>query len=63
MTLCLDANGKPKDRYGSRRKATEHMEKRLRENPTLYLRVYHCSACGLWHMTHKPDRYEKEVAA
>ena len=48
----------PKSAYPSRNKAEEHRKKRLRENPTLYLRVYLCPECGLWHLTHKTNRGE-----
>ena len=45
-----------KSGYQSQRIAEDHMKKRQWDNPTLDLRVYRCPDCGLWHMTHKPDR-------
>ena len=56
----------PKSGYPSERIAQEHLTKRVRQNRTLDLRVYHCRACGKWHLTSKPDRYppqpDEEVA-
>ena len=48
-----------KGAYPSQRRAQDYADKRSRDNRTLDLRVYRCSACGLWHITHVPDRYHK----
>lgn len=42
-----------KSKYESKNIAERFMKKRLRDNPTLHLRVYHCPECGKWHLTHK----------
>lgn len=60
MTACDE-----KTCYRSKPLAFAAVASRLRDNPTLYLRVYLCNACGLWHLTHKEDRFprkRKEVA-
>lgn len=44
--------------YDSHRIAEEVIEARRLDNPTLYLRSYRCPDCGLFHLTHKPDRFE-----
>ena len=54
MSSCDSKTG-----YSTQKAAQDHAKKRIRENRTLDLRVYHCSACGKWHMTHVPDRYPK----
>ncbi len=53
----------PKSGYPSERIAQEHLTKRVRQNRTLDLRVYHCRACGKWHLTSKPDRYAQQEAS
>ena len=56
----------PKSGYPSERIAQEQFAKRVPQNRTLDLWVYHCRACGKWHLTSKPDRYppqpDEEVA-
>lgn len=51
-----------KGRYESRRIAEAFRLKRLRQNPTLYLRAYRCPQCGFWHLTSLPDRAEAEAS-
>ena len=53
---CLDANGHEKAGYENRTAATRAMERRVKANPTLDLRVYRCPECGKFHLTHLPDR-------
>jgi hypothetical protein len=52
MSACDTKAGYPTERI-----AQEHLTNRLRQNRTLDLRVYHCKACGKYHLTSKPDRY------
>ena len=47
----------PKSGYPSERIALDQFAKRSSQNRTLDLWVYHCRACGKWHLTSKPDRY------
>ena len=52
-----------KGRYESKRIAEDFKRKRERDNPTLDLRCYRCPDCGLWHLTHVPDKFSKEDGA
>jgi uncharacterized protein YlaI len=45
--------------YESKGIADRFITKRLRENPTLFLRSYWCKKCGHWHLTHIEDRHPK----
>ena len=47
--------------YPSRKATEAHIRKRLRDNPTLYLRPYLCPKCGHWHMTHREDRFPRNT--
>lgn len=51
-----------KSGYPSERIALEHARKRTRDNRTLELRAYRCPTCGRWHLTHVPDRFEREAS-
>ncbi len=59
---CLDASGHPKVAYENRTTAERFKKKRLRDNPTLDLRVYRCPDCGMYHLTRSPDRNEGSAA-
>ena len=48
-----------KSAYPSKTRAELVMTKRLRDNPTLFLRCYLCKGCGKWHLTSKEDRYSR----
>lgn len=56
MTRCDEKHG-----YPSKGIADRVITKRIRENRTLDLRSYHCPNCGLYHLTHKPDRFADEI--
>lgn len=62
VTPCLDSNGTPKGTYDNRTTAERFKMKRLRENPTLDLRVYRCGRCGKFHLTHLEDRKMEEAS-
>lgn len=55
MTACDTKNA-----YRSKPLAWAAVQKRLRDNPTIYLRIYVCSACGMYHLTSKLDKYRKD---
>ena len=50
-----------KHAYASRTNAEAHIKKRLRDNPTLWLRAYLCPRCGHWHMTSMEDRFPRNT--
>ena len=55
----------PKSGYPSERIALDQFAKRSSQNRTLDLWVYHCRACGKWHLTSKPPyapQPDEEVA-
>ncbi|BDU72372.1 hypothetical protein METEAL_15460 [Mesoterricola silvestris] len=56
MTLCSEKKG-----YPSKGIADRVITKWIRENRTLDLRSYPCRQCGLWHLTHQPDRFAEEI--
>ena len=45
-----------KGKYPSKTRAEQVARKRMRDNRTLELRAYLRDRCGLWHLTHVPDR-------
>jgi len=51
-----------KNAYPSRSRAMDYARKRMRDNRTLDLRAYRCPHCGLWYLTHVPDRRERGAA-
>jgi hypothetical protein len=51
-----------KHAYPSERKALDYAKRRMRDNRTLELRAYRCQHCGRWHLTHVPDRFQKEAS-
>ena len=43
--------------YSTEWEAEQAAEYQMSLNPGLVLRVYHCSSCGCYHLTHKPRRF------
>jgi ribosomal protein L32 len=56
---CLDKQGHPKKTYQNKTSAERAKTERVRQNPTLDLRVYRCDACGLFHLSHVVDKFPR----
>lgn len=55
----MNGDGCGKSEYPSESRARQVARKRMRDNHTVILRPYRCKACGMWHLTSKPDKFRR----
>lgn len=49
-----------KNGYKSEAFARKIAKRRMRDDHTIELRVYRCQTCGLWHLTHQPNKFRRD---